>query len=109
MLVIRNMPEIYAKFKAYWIEQDESIRKQMTTQKESGEIESIEQSTKIWSRLNKDKFTPLTLAAELNRIKMLSWLLEERKRIQWSFGDVSCTLHPLNQLDPDFQDEVSQD
>ncbi|CAF4340455.1 unnamed protein product, partial [Rotaria sordida] len=56
----------------------------------------------LWNRLNKDGLTPLTLAADLGQAKMLSWLLEERKRTLWSYGNVSCVVHPLNQLDIDF-------
>jgi hypothetical protein len=58
--------------------------------------------------LNKKGFTPLTLAAHLGRAKMLSWLIYERKIVQWSYGDVSCVLHPLHQLDLEIEETVSQ-
>ncbi|CAF4156657.1 unnamed protein product [Rotaria sordida] len=98
MLVIRNLPEIYAKFKARWIEQQASNDNDKT----SGSTST--KQTKLWNRLNKDGFTPLTLAADISQSKMLSWLLYERKKIQWSYGNVSCLLHPLDQLDRDFHD-----
>ncbi|CAF4952987.1 unnamed protein product, partial [Rotaria sp. Silwood1] len=102
MLVICNLPEMYAKFKARWIEQQT-----VTDQKLPRNSKSIE-ITKLWNRFNKDGLTPLTLAADLGRAKMLSWLLYERKKIQWSYGNVSCVLHPLDQLDLDFQKEGKQ-
>jgi hypothetical protein len=101
MLVICNLPEIYEKFKARWIEQ------QASDASNPGTIKSKEKELpKLWNRLNDDNLTPLTLAADLGRVKMLSWLLNERKKIQWSYGDVSCVLHPLEQLDVDFQQKV---
>lgn len=37
---------------------------------------------------------------------MFSFLLEERKIVQWSFGPVSCVLYPLDQVDLEFQEDV---
>ncbi|CAF4809152.1 unnamed protein product [Rotaria sp. Silwood1] len=99
MLVICNLPEIYAKYKARWIEQQTINDKKETDDSKS---------TKIWNRLNKNGLTPLTLAADLGRAKMLSWLLHERKKVQWSYGNVSCLLHPLDQLDHDFHNDSQQ-
>ncbi|CAF1371489.1 unnamed protein product [Rotaria sordida] len=99
MLVICNLPEIYAKFKARWIEQ-QIIH--------NGKNKTDSKSTKpleLWNRLNKDGLTPLTLATDLGQAKMLSWLLEERKRTLWSYGNVTCVVHPLNQLDVDFHQD----
>lgn len=93
MLVICNLPDIYTKFKARWIEE----------QKKKEETDSVSSTSvsvpELWNRLNKDSFTPLTLAADLGRVKMLGWLLEERKITQWTYGNVTCVLHPLEQLD----------
>ncbi|CAF4142511.1 unnamed protein product [Rotaria sp. Silwood2] len=102
MLVICNLPEIYAKFKTRWIEQQTINEDKKTNDSESTK------HTKLWNRLNKDGLTPLTLAADLGQAKMLSWLLYERKKIQWSYGNVSCLLHPLDQLDRDFYDDSKQ-
>jgi hypothetical protein len=107
MLVICNLPEIYAKFKARWIEQQTSTGTNDRVSKEISKSKAM-QRTKLWNRLNNDNLTPLTLAADLNRVKMLAWLLSERKIVQWSYGDVSCILHPLDQLDIDFHDKVKQ-
>ena len=60
----------------------------------------------LWKRLNKDGFTPLTLAAELGLTDMFSFLLDERKIVQWCYGPVSCVLYPLDELDHEFQQEV---
>jgi hypothetical protein len=110
MLVICNLPEIYEKFKARWIERQavgagntgSLIERQLsdTSMKRSNKPK-VEGPPKLWNRLNDDNLTPLTLAADLRRGKMLSWLLNERKKVQWSYGDVSCVLHPLQQLDVD--------
>ena len=88
------MPEIYAKFKEHWIEQQSDA--------ENGSV------TKIWNRRNAKNLTALTLAADLGRSQMLSWLIEERKQIQWSYGDISCVLYPLEQLDLDLQTDVGR-
>ncbi|CAF3806276.1 unnamed protein product [Rotaria sp. Silwood1] len=93
MLVNCNLPEIYAKFKARWIEQQNIHNDKKITDSKSTE------SSELWNHLNKDGLTPLTLAADLGRAKMLSWLLDERKRTLWSYGNVSYVLYPLNQLD----------
>jgi len=130
MLVICNLRDIYAKYKARWIEQQtlhrfSDMNNQKLTRTKSRELsrtqsmdfsrthsmdlsrkKSIEFS-KLWSRLNNDGLTPLTLAADLGRTSMLSWLLRERKIIHWLYGDVKCVLHPLDQLDVGFPEEAS--
>ncbi|CAF1660399.1 unnamed protein product [Rotaria magnacalcarata] len=98
MLVVCNLPDMYTKFKARWIERQAAKDKKRTIKSETSELPTL------WNRLNKDGLTPLTLAADLGRAKMLSWLLKERTTVQWSFGHVSCLLHPLDQLDLDFRE-----
>ena len=61
--------------------------------------------TPLWKRLNKNGYTPLTLAAKLGKYEMFSFLLEEGKITQWSYGPVSCVLYPLDQVDLEFQDD----
>ena len=39
---------------------------------------------------------------------MFSFLLEERKITQWSYGPVACVLYPLDQVDLEFQEDVKQ-
>jgi hypothetical protein len=90
MLVICSLPDIYAKYKARWIEHNKGNK------------------SELWNRLNNDGLTPLTLAAHLRRTKMFTWLLQERRKIQWSYGDVTCVLHPLDQLDLGFQEAVNE-
>ena len=101
MLVICSLPEMYAKYKARWIEQQKSDEYNDISKNESNKL-------LLWNRLNNDGLTPLTLAADLGRTKMLAWLLEERRKVQWSYGDVTCMLHPLDQLDLSFHEEVDQ-
>ncbi len=96
MLVICSLPDIYAKYKARWIEQQKT------------NAYSNINKLQLWNRLNNNGLTPLTLAADLGRTKMFTWLLHERRKIQWSYGDVTCVLHPLDQLDLGFQQVVSR-
>lgn len=87
---------MYTKFKARWIE-NQAMNKDMTPQKSESVTPIL-----LWNRVNNDGLTPLTLAADFRRTKMLSWLLQERKVTQWSYGNVTCVLHPLDQLDIGF-------
>jgi hypothetical protein len=107
MLVICGLPEIYDKYKARWIEQQKINGFIGINNKEICKLKSLEYF-KLWNRLNNDSLTPLTLAADLGRTKMLTWLLHERKKIQWTYGDVSCVLHPLDQLDLGFHELVNE-
>ncbi|CAF4221140.1 unnamed protein product, partial [Rotaria sordida] len=99
MLVIRNLRDIYTKFKSYWIEH-QAVTKSITT-----ENSTLMKPLNLWDRLNKDNLTPLTLAADTGRSDTLAWLLDERKKIQWTYGSVSCVLHPLDQLDVSIQEK----
>lgn len=84
LLVIHNLPEMYGKLKKYW--------------------EKAENDILLWKRCNKDGLTPLTLAAKLGATEMFSFLLDERKIVQWRYGPVSCVLYPLNEIDLGFQE-----
>lgn len=66
----------------------------------------MEETIPIWKRVNRDGFTPLSLAAQLGQFEMFSFLIDERKIIQWCYGPVSCVLYPLDQLDIEFKNEV---
>lgn len=83
---------MYDKFKERWIENEGN-----DTTKE-----------KLWNRVNNEHFTPLTLAANCGRPKLLLSLIEKRKKVLWSYGAVTCLLHPLDQLDLDLNTEVTQ-
>lgn len=97
-MVIHNLPKIYTKFKKRWIQENE--RKSV-----DGENDYYG-ATPLWKRLNRDGYTPLTLASKLGQSDMFSFLLEERKITQWSYGPVSCVLYPLDQVDLDLEVEV---
>lgn len=120
--MICNLPDMYEKYKARWIQQQAingflDMNNCETTKLEefkTPKVESIKtpmfesfKSPKLWNQTNKCGLTPLTLAAGLGRSGMLTWLLDERKIVQWSYGNVSCVLHPLDQLDLGFQNEVN--
>lgn len=96
---------MYTKFKERWIAEQEPDN----SDDEEDELYQIEKKriVPIWKRLNKDGFTPLTLAAKLGQAEMFAFLLEERKIVQWSFGPVACVLYPLDQVDLEFQDDVN--
>ncbi|CAF3028123.1 unnamed protein product [Rotaria sp. Silwood2] len=100
MLVIHNLPEIYTKFKERWL-RDKNLTESFDTYDTNMTEISNKQEVLLWNRMNKDGLTPMTLAAKLGRAKMLSFLLDERKILLWAYGDISCLLHPLDQLDLD--------
>lgn len=53
----------------------------------------------LWLRVNHDGLTPFCLAAKIDSSAMFTFLLQETKQRQWSFGPVSCDLYPLAELD----------
>jgi hypothetical protein len=100
---------MYTKFKERWLEVQA-----MTTDESSDKddkrkaVASVKKKpVPLWKRLNKDGFTPLTLAAKLGVTDMFSFLLDERKIVQWRYGPVSCVLYPLDELELGFEQEVS--
>ncbi len=109
LLVIHNLPKIYTKFKARWLE--EQVTKTDVSSNKNDNCNTVVSTKKkdipLWKRLNNEGFTPLTLAAKLGLADMFSFLLDERKIVQWCYGPVSCVLYPLHELDLEFQQEVS--
>jgi ankyrin repeat protein len=97
LLVIHNLPEMYTKFKARWLEQQAN---------KDDQSEEKKHMIPIWQRVNIDGLTPLSLAAQLGRSEMFSFLLDERKITQWCYGPVACVLYPLDQLDIGFENKV---
>jgi hypothetical protein len=101
---------MYTKYKKRWIaEQDKMNESSDDDDDDDDEYFQIEKNriTPLWKRLNKDGYTPLTLAASLGELEMFSFLLEERKITQWSYGPVACVLYPLDQVDLEFQEDVN--
>lgn len=103
---------MYTKYKGRWIEEQEKLNElnddDDDEEDEDDKYFQLEKQsvTPLWKRLNKDGFTPLTLAAKLGLADMFSFLLEERKITQWSYGPVSCVLYPLDQVDLEIQEDV---
>jgi hypothetical protein len=95
---------MYTKFKQRWLEEQES-ENNSSDGEEDESVKAKEKKPLLWKHLNKDGYTPLTLAAKLGQAEMFSFLLEERKITQWSYGPVSCVLYPLDQVDLEFQKE----
>ncbi|CAF1156051.1 unnamed protein product [Adineta steineri] len=111
LVVIHNLPKIYTKFKERWLKvQAMSTNESRNVDDDEGEKSKAitiikEKEVPLWKRLNKDGFTPFTLAAKLGVTDMFSFLLDERKIIQWRYGPVSCVLYPLDELEFEFQQE----
>ena len=95
---------MYTKAKQRWLE-IQAEEEALSDEEESMPINK-KKGVPLWKRLNKDGYTPLTLAAHLGQAEMFSFLLEERKITQWSYGPVSCVLYPLDQVDLEFQEDV---
>jgi hypothetical protein len=98
---------MYTKFKQRWLEEQES-ENNSSDGEEDESVKAKEKKPLLWKHLNKDGYTPLTLAAKLGQAEMFSFLLEERKITQWSYGPVSCVLYPLDQVDLEFQQDVNE-
>jgi len=99
---------MYTKAKQRWIELQEKEKESSDEDDDDDDGKSLSDKKKVvplWKRLNKDGYTPLTLAAKLGHAEMFSFLLDERKITQWSYGPVSCVLYPLDQVDLEFQDD----
>jgi ankyrin repeat protein len=104
LLVIHNLPEMYIKFKKHW---EEGQRTVSDASREENVFPCAKQKEiPLWKYCNNDGLTPLTLAAKLGATDMFSFLLDERKIVQWRYGPVSCVLYPLDEIDLGFQ-EVS--
>lgn len=43
--------------------------------------------------------TPLTLSAKLANKEMLDHILELKREVAWTFGDVTCAHYPLGDVD----------
>ena len=101
---------MYTKVKERWLEIQAAENGSSDEEDDEGNV--IPKKTTViplWKRLNKDGYTPLTLAAKLGQAEMFSFLLEECKITQWSYGPVACVLYPLDQVDLEIKgDDVSR-
>ena len=104
LLVIHNLPEMYIKFKKHWEEVQRTVSDASSEGKAFPCVKP--KTTPLWKYCNNDGLTPLTLAAKLGATDMFSFLLDERKIVQWRYGPISCVLYPLDEIDLGFQ-EVS--
>ncbi len=48
---------------------------------------------------NRQKLTPLTLAAKLARKEMFDFILERKRQIWFTYADISCGAYPLDTID----------
>jgi ankyrin repeat protein len=110
LLVIHNLPEMYIKFKKHWEEVQTTAGDASSREAEDDKHATFPCAKKLkiplWKHCNNDGLTPLTLAAKLGGADIFSFLLNERKIVQWRYGPVSCVLYPLDEIDLAFQ-EVS--
>lgn len=86
MCVIHELTDMYTFLKAEWLTR-------------FGSMPVISRPPELWKRTNLERHTPLTLAAKLGSERMFAFLLEEDRRVQWSYGPVSCVLIPLEGVD----------
>ncbi|CAF4193532.1 unnamed protein product, partial [Rotaria sordida] len=105
LLVIHNLPQIYIKFKEHWLEVQATAISKSSNVDNDKVASTKKKEIPLWKRLNKDGFTPFTLAAKLGLTDMFSFLLDERKIVQWCYGPVWCVLYPLDELELGFQQE----
>ncbi|CAF0965109.1 unnamed protein product [Rotaria sordida] len=105
LLVIHNLPQIYIKFKEHWLEVQATAISKSSNVDNDKVASTKKKEIPLWKRLNKDGFTPFTLAAKLGLTDMFSFLLDERKIVQWRYGPVWCVLYPLDELELGFQQE----
>lgn len=99
---------MYTKVKQRWIELQAAQETSSDDEDDEDSAKKKSKVTPLWKRLNKDGFTPLTLAAKLGQAEMFSFLLEERKITQWSYGPVACVLYPLDQVDLEINNDVNK-
>ncbi|CAF4856033.1 unnamed protein product [Rotaria sp. Silwood1] len=105
LLVIHNLPKMYTKFKKRWLEVQATVISESSNVDDDKVASTKKKEVPLWKRLNKDGFTPFTLAAKLGVTDMFSFLLDERKIVQWRYGPISCVLYPLDELELEFQQE----
>ena len=48
---------------------------------------------------NRQKLTPLTLAAKLARKEIFQYILERKKKVMFTYADISCGTYPLDTID----------
>jgi hypothetical protein len=98
---------MYTKFKKYWDEAQTTVGDVSIEEKEDDKHKTFSCAKKrkipSWKQCNNDGLTPLTLAAKLGATDMFSFLLNDRKIVQWQYGPVSCVLYPLDEIDVAFQ------
>merc|ERR1740130_284453 len=58
-----------------------------------------EGKTPLWQLHNNADQTPLVLAAHRGSRLMFEHVLERSKKVQWSYGPVTCLIYPLAEFD----------
>jgi hypothetical protein len=101
---------MYTKYKERWLETQarDNESSEEDEDEDGNPLPKQDKVIPLWKRLNRDGYTPLTLAAKLGQAAMFSFLLEECKITQWSFGPVACVLYPLDQVDLEIHDDVKK-
>ncbi|CAF1293695.1 unnamed protein product [Adineta ricciae] len=108
LVVIHNLPKIYSKFKECWLKVPAMNTQEISDNEHNKSRSTVLERNKLvplWKRLNNDGYTPFTLSAKLGLTEMFSFLLDERKIVQWSYGPVSCVLYPLDELDLEIEED----
>lgn len=91
MCVLHNLPEMYYHVRDSWA--------RVNRYEGRPDLPAWKGMTPLWRQLNGEGFSPLMLAAKGGYRSMFESLLESHKRVTWTWGPVSCTLLPLDELD----------
>jgi len=89
LMVLHSRPQMFQLVKSEWIRLNEA---RPPHKRATG-------NRVLWMRRNAQGLTPLTLSAAEGNLMMFSFLLEEDKQMQWSYGPCSCWVYPLDQID----------
>lgn len=92
MAVIHGMPEMYKLLSTAWAEQVRDSQQELSIT--TAPAEPPEDSC------NSHGMTCLALAANVGKLSMFEFILEDMKEQEWRYGAVSCVRYPLRQLDP---------
>jgi len=120
LAVRHNLADVYSFVKNEWKHRQlvQKQREKMQQQEAGGAtpaapapsaVTAAPSVTPLWLRTNHAGLTPFCLSAKSNASEMFTFLLEESKQIQWTFGSVSCVLYPLKELDLTISKEAASE
>jgi len=111
LLVRHNLPEMYTMIKEEYKKRfkqeaggsgsntNSPVKPSTTPSPSPTPTPAAAPKVDLWLRRNVEGLTPFGLAAQHDYAEMFSFLLQETKQTQWTYGPVSCDLYPLTELD----------